>query len=205
MAELTVQDVKKLKEGKRGFTETVDLAVSVVGLDIKKPENRIREAIKLPNKVKDMKICFIVEALYGEAKKTKHTVLSKNEFELKPREAKKLARDHDIFAIEAPLMAPAAKALGRYLGPRNKQMMPLPPGLKDLKGFIDGLNHTVQLNITKSPTAQLAIGKLDLKEEQILENYNYVIEKIKSRLESKKGQIKSAYLKTTMGKPMKVM
>lgn len=206
MADLTVQGIKKLKEEKkRGFNQTIDLAVTITGLDIKKPENRIRELIRLPHEVNEAKICFVVDTLFGEAKKTKHKVLSKNELDFKPRVARNLARDYDFFAIESTLMPAFAKALGKYVGPRNKQMVPIPPTLKDLKPFADGLNHSVQLNVTKAPVVQIPIGKTTLKDEEILENYKYVIEKIKGKLESKKGQIKSAYIKTTMGKPMKVI
>jgi len=206
MADLTVQDVKKLKEeSKRGFNQTIDLAITIAGLDIKKPENRIREMLRLPNKVKDAKLCFVVDTLFGEAKKTGQYVLSKNDLDLKPRDARKLARDYDFFAIESTLMPAFAKALGKFVGPRNKQMVPIPPTLKDLKPFVEGLNYSVQLNVTKAPVVQIPIGKTDLKDEQILENYKYVIEKLKGKLESKKGQIKSVYIKTTMGKPRKVM
>jgi large subunit ribosomal protein L1 len=206
MADLTVQDIKKLKdESKRGFKETIDLAISIQGLDVKKPENRMREAIRLPHKVKDATVCFIVDGLFGLATETKRKVLSKNDLDFKKRDGIKLARDSDFFAIESPLMPAAAKALGKFIGPRNKQMIPLLPTTKDFKPFLEGLDHTVQLNITKAPTVQIPIGKTTLKDEQILENYNYVIEKIKGKLESKKAQIKSVYIKTTMGKPMKVM
>jgi len=206
MADLTVQDIKKLKEeSKRGFNQTIDLAITIQGLDVKKPENRMREAIRLPHKVKEAKVCFIVEGLFGIAKETKNKVLSKNELDFKKREGRNLSRDYDFFAIETPLMPTAAKALGKYIGPRNKQMMPVPPTLKDLKPFIEGLNHTVQINITKAPTVQIAIGKTDLKDEQLLENYNYLMEKLKTKLEPKKAQIKNIYIKTTMGKPVKVM
>lgn len=205
MADLTIEDIGKLKEGKRGFSQTIDLIVNISGIDLKNPTNRIREQMKLPNKVKDAKVCFIADVLLPVAKKTNKTVLTKNELDLKPRKAKTLTRDYDFFAIEAPLMPLTAKALGKYIGPRNKQMVPVPPALKDLKPFIEGLDHTVQINLTKSPLIQIPIGKDTLKDEEILENYNYAVDKITSKLADKKAQIRSIYIKTTMGKPMKVM
>ncbi|MGC9310116.1 MAG: hypothetical protein ACP5E4_00135 [Candidatus Aenigmatarchaeota archaeon] len=205
MADLTIEDVKKLKGKKRKFDESFDLIVNISGLDLKKPENRIRESLKLPNKVKDSKVCFIAEVLLPVAKKTKHKVLGKNDLDLKTREAKTLARDYDFFAVEAPLMPAAAKTLGKYLSPRNKQMIPVPPALKDLDNFTKGLDHIAQVSITKSPMVQIPLGKTSLKDEQILENYTYAMEKIKAQLDSKKAQIRSVYLKTTMGEPVKVM
>jgi len=205
MAELTVTDIGKLREEKRGFSQTFDLTVNFIGLDLKKPENRIREQIKLPHKVRDPKVCFITDILSPVAEKSGQKVLSKNDLGLKPRKAKTLARDYDIFAVEAPLMPAAAKELGRYLGPRNKQMAPVPPALKDLGPLIEGYGKAVQINVIKSQTIQIPIGKDSLNDKQILENYNYAFEKIQAKLAEKKAQIKSVYLKTTMGKPMKVM
>ena len=57
MVELKVEDIRKLRENKRGFNQTFDLIINVSNLDLKKPENRIRDRIKLPHKIKDKKRC----------------------------------------------------------------------------------------------------------------------------------------------------
>jgi large subunit ribosomal protein L1 len=203
--DLTAEKIKELKKHKRNFTQTIDLIVNLSNLDLRKPENRIRDKIKLPNKVKDAKICFIVDSLLPKAKETNCKVLTKNDLEFDKREAKKLARDYDFFVIEAPLMPIVAKVLGKYISSRNKLMLPIPPNIKDLEPVIKDLEKTISINVIKNPVIQVPIGKEDLDEEKIIENYKYAIEKIKELIEPKKAQINSIYLKLTMSKPIRIL
>jgi len=197
--------IKELKKQKRNFTQTVDLIVNLSNLDLKKPENRIRDKIKLPNKIKDVKVCLIVDSLLSKAKETGCEVLTKSDLEFTKREAKKLAREYDFFVIEAPLMPIVAKILGKYISSRNKPMIPIPPNIKDLKSVIKDLEKTISINVVKNPIIQVAVGKEDAEEEKIIENCKYAIERIKELAEQKNAQIKSAYLKLTMSKPIRIL
>ena len=205
MFELKVEQVREIKKGKRNFNQTIDLIVNISNLDLKKPENRIREKVVLPHKIKDVKICFILDSLLLKAKGIEgHKVLSKNDLDLKKRELKKLAKDYDFFVIEAPLMPLAAKFIGKYAGPRNKPLIPIPPNTKDLGVIVKNMEKTISINLVKNHIIQVPIGKQDLEDKKIIENYKAVIDKIKEVLEPKKGQIVSIYLKTTMGSPIKL-
>jgi len=203
--DITPQMIKELKKQKRNFTQTVDLIVNLSNLDLKKPENRIRDKIKLPNKIKDVKVCLIVDSLLSKAKETGCKVLTKSDLEFTKREAKKLAKEYDFFVIEAPLMPIVAKILGKYISSRNKPMIPLPPNIKDLKSVIKDLEKTISINVVKNPVIQMAVGKEDAEEEKIIENCKYAIERIKELAEQKNAQIKSAYLKLTMSKPIRIL
>ena len=191
MAELKTEQIKEIKKERRNFSQTVDLIVNISNLDLKKPENRIRERIVLPHKVKDVKVCFILDALYtkGKALGENHKVLGKSDLELKKRDAKRIARDYDFFVIEAPIMPVAAKILGKYTGPRNKSLIPLPPNTKDLNAVISNLEKTVSLNIVKNPLIQVPIGKENMEDKKIMQNYKTVVDKVSELLEPKKGQI----------------
>ncbi len=207
MSQLKTEQVKEIKKEERNFSQTVDLIINISNLDLKKPENRIRERVVLPNKIRDMKICFVLDALYTKGKNLgkHHKVLGKNDLEMNKRYAKKIARDYDFFVIEAPIMPVAAKVLGKYVGPRNKSLIPLPPNTKDLDSVISDLEKTVSLNIVKNTLVQIPIGKQDMEEKKIIENYKSVLDKVNEFLEPKKGQIKSVYLKLTMGKPIRIL
>ena len=203
--DITPQMIEELKKQKRNFTQTVDLIVNLSNLDLKKPENRIRDKIKLPNKIKDVKVCLIVDSLLSKAKETGCKVLTKSDLEFTKREAKKLAKEYDFFVIEAPLMPIVAKILGKYISSRNKPMIPIPPNIKDLKSVIKDLEKTISINVVKNPVIQVAIGKEDAEEEKIIENCKYAIERIKELAEQKNAQIKSVYLKLTMSKPIRIL
>ena len=203
--DITPQMIEELKKQKRNFTQTVDLIVNLSNLDLKKPENRIRDKIKLPNKIKDVKVCLIVDSLLSKAKEIGCKVLTKSDLEFTKREAKKLAREYDFFVIEAPLMPIVAKILGKYISSRNKPMIPIPPNIKDLKSVIKDLEKTISINVVKNPIIQVAVGKEDAEEEKIIENCKYAIERIKELAEQKNAQIKSVYLKLTMSKPIRIL
>jgi large subunit ribosomal protein L1 len=56
---------------KRKFTQSIDLVVKLREVDLKKPENRINEAIPLPNPPeKPLKICVIASGDLGTRAKT---------------------------------------------------------------------------------------------------------------------------------------
>ena len=203
--DITPQMIEELKKQKRNFTQTVDLIVNLSNLDLKKPENRIRDKIKLPNKIKDVKVCLIVDSLLSKAKEIGCKVLTKSDLEFTKREAKKLAKEYDFFVIEAPLMPIVAKILGKYISSRNKPMIPIPPNIKDLKSVIKDLEKTISINVVKNPVIQVAIGKEDAEDEKIIENCKYAIERIKELAEQKNAQIKSVYLKLTMSKPIRIL
>ncbi len=205
MVELKVEDIKKLKENKKGFSQTFDLVVNISNLDLKKPENRIRERIKLPYKIKDREICFIVDSLVTKAKETGKKVLTKNELDFDKKEGKKIAKEYDFFVVEATLMPIVAKSLGKYIGPRNKSLIPISPVTKDLSATIRDLEKTISVNLIKNPIIQVPIGTEKSKDEEIIENFNVTYDKLKESIEGKGGLIKSVYLKLTMSKPIKLM
>ncbi len=205
MVELKVEDLKKLRENKRNFNQMFDLVINISGLDLKKPENRIRDKLKLTHKVRDRKICFIVESLITKAKETKQKVFKVSELDFKKSEGKKLAGDYDFFVVEAPLMSKVAKILGKYIGPRNKSMIPLPPTAKNLPLVIQDLERTVSINLIKQPLIQIPIGTEKLKDEELIENFNTAYTHINENIESKGGIIKAVYLKLTMCEPIKLL
>ena len=205
MVKLKPEDIKKLKENKRGFTQTFDLVINVSNLDLKKPENRIRDRIKIPHKIKERRICFIVDSLLTKAKETGKKVLTKNELDFDKKEGKKIAKEYDFFVVEATLMPIVAKTLGKYIGPRNKLLIPIPPVAKNLSGVVGDLEKTISVNLVKNPVIQVPIGTDKLKDEELIENFNATYDKLKENIEGKKGMINSVYLKLTMSKPIKLV
>lgn len=204
MVELKAEDLNKLRENKRGFSQTYDLVVNVSGIDLKKPENKIREKIKLPHKIKDKKVCLIVDTLISKAKATGQKVITKNDLDFSKKEGKKLSAEYDYFIVEATIMPAVAKVLGKYIGPRNKSLIPVPPTARDLSEVVDDLGKTAFINLLKNPVIQVSVGTEVLKDKDLVENFNATYDKIKELIEGKGGLVRSAYLKLTMSKPLKI-
>ncbi len=194
-----IDAIKKMREGeKKKFKQTVDLIINLRNIDLKKPENKFSKDIILPNgRGKDINVCVISDTIEGGIGK-----IDIEEYGRNKSAAKQFTKKHDFFVCEAPLMPLVGKILGRYLGPKGKMPRLLPPG-KDPKFVIEETKRSVRINVRDSPTIQIGVSAEDMSDEQIKENVEKVIEEVRKSLPAK-AQLKNAYIKTTMGKPVKI-
>ncbi len=193
----------------RKFIESVELAINLKDIDLKVPKNRIEEEIQLPKgRGKDMKIAvFASGELAVKAKGVADMVITPEEIEEyadEKRKARKLANKHAFFIAEAPLMPTIGKRLGIFLGPRGKMPKPVPPGM-DPTVLITGLRKTVKIRSKESKTFHTMVGTKDMSPEDIAENIDAVITRLKSKLERGDQNISSVYVKTTMGPSVRLM
>jgi large subunit ribosomal protein L1 len=193
-----VEEAIKLVRGdkKRNFNQSIDLIVNLKSIDLKKPENKFTKTVILPHgRGKDVDICII--ANNGQIKKA-----DIEDFERNKSAAKKLVRRYEFFLCEAPLMPLVGKILGRYLGPKGKMPDILPPGGNpDAK--INELKKSIRIKVRDTPTIQVIIGVENMSDDQIKENAARVLEEIKKAMPAK-AQIRNAYIKLTMGKPVRI-
>lgn len=191
--------IKKIREGeKRKFSQTIDLIVNLRNIDLKKPENKFSKDIILPNgRGKDVSVCIISDSIAGGIGKNDIEDFSRNK-----SSAKQFTKKHDFFVCEAPLMPIVGKVLGRYLGPKGKMPRLLPPG-KDPKFIVEETKKSIRINLRDIPTIQVPAGSEDMDDSQLKGNIEKIIEEIRKSLPSK-AQIKNAYIKTTMGKAVKI-
>jgi large subunit ribosomal protein L1 len=101
-------------------------------------------------------------------------------------------------------MPTIGKRLGIILAPRGKMPKPIPPG-SDPKAAIDKLKVSVSVRTRDKKTFHLAIGTNSMSPEDLAENLDAVIKRLTTRLERGKMNIRSAYVKTTMGPSFKVI
>ncbi len=206
--------VEAVKEAKarakpRNFTQTVEMAVNLKDIDLRKPENRFKLEVVLPNgRGKDPKIAVIADGAVAEAaKKLGLDVISGEQLEelaKNPREARKLAKNYDFFIAAAPLMPKIGRYLGRYLGPRNKMPQVVPPTMTNLEPIVARLKRTVRVQLKNNPVVHARIGTEDMDDEKLAENAEAILNAIINKLERGENQVKSVHLKTTMGPAVKV-
>jgi large subunit ribosomal protein L1 len=191
--------IKRVREGeKRKFVQTIDLIVNLRNIDLKKPENKFSKDIILPNgRGKEVSVCVLSDTVEGGIRKHEIEAFGANK-----SAAKQFTKKYDFFVCEAPLMPLVGKILGRYLGPKGKMPRLLVPG-KDPKFVIDETMKSVRVNVRDSPTIQIAVSSEEMQDEQIKENIEKVIEEVRKSLPAK-AQIRNAYIKTTMGKPVRI-
>ncbi|RLF64497.1 MAG: 50S ribosomal protein L1, partial [Thermoplasmata archaeon] len=193
--------VEAVKEAKarakpRNFTQTVEMAVNLKDIDLRKPENRFKLEVVLPHgRGKEPKIAVIADGAVAEAaKKLGLDVISGEQLEeiaKSPREARKLAKRYDFFIAAAPLMPKIGKYLGRYLGPRNKMPQVVPPTMTNLEPIVERLKRTVRIQLKNNPVVHARIGTEDMDDEKLAENAEAVLNAIINKLERGENQVKS--------------
>lgn len=207
----TVTAVKKALEHspKRNFVQTVDLSINLKDVDMSIPKNRIQEDIILPHgRGKPVKVCvFGSGEMVVKARDVADRVVSVEELGTiadDKKQAKKMANDFDYFIAEAPLMPTIGKRLGIVLGPRGKMPKPIPPGA-DPKSMIDNLRKSVSVRSRDRLTFHTSVGTTDMTPEDIADNIELIFKRLGMKLEKGTMNIRSAFVKTTMGPSEKVI
>ncbi len=186
---------------KRNFTQTVEIAINFKDIDLSDQENKIKLDVILPNGLgKEKKICAIgTDEL--KAKVDVPKFISEDELEdMEQDEAKKLAKEYDAFISEPSLMALVGKKMGQALGPRGKMPQPVPPAA-DAEPILNKLKRRVQVR-TKGddmPVVHAPVGTEEMTADDLTENTEAVVSSVKEDLPHKEKNIKSVYVKTTMG------
>ena len=212
MKQEILEAVKKAKEESkpRNFTQSIDVVITIKDLDVKKPENRIDEEVLLPNgRGKDVKIAFIADGELALQAKNAGADLVINKTELEEmgkdrKEAKKIANRHDFFVAQADMMPLVGRFLGPVLGPRKKMPKPVPATIKP-DPIMERLKSTVKVRIKDQPVIQALVGTQDMDDEQIAANIESILAVLDQKLEKGRNQIKSMYVKTTMGPVARVI
>ena len=203
-----VKEVKS-KATERKFSQSIDLAINLQNIDMKKPEGKIQERVELPNSVgKELKICVIAT---GEmALKAKRAgvslVIERAALEALVGDKKKqkdIAKNYDIFIAEAPMMPLVGKTLGASLGPRGKMPTPVPPNA-NIEDQIERHRKIVFVRTRGQPVLQCRVGNEDMADKEIAENVQAVVRRIEGKLKRGIKNFRSVYLKTSMGSAVKV-
>src|SRR6266705_1332125 len=192
-----VADMKGKSE-KRKFNQSVELAVKLRELDLKRPEARINESIELPTPPsKTTKVAVIAGG---------DLVIGREDLDKMGRDkkqARKLAQTYDFFIAEAPLMPQVGKALGQMLGPRGKMPTPVPP-TAPIDDVIKRQRRNARLKMKDQPVIQCKVGTEDMPDDVLVQNIQTVISRLESKLERGSKNISSVAVKTTMGPLVKV-
>ncbi|MEE8402146.1 MAG: 50S ribosomal protein L1 [Candidatus Hydrothermarchaeaceae archaeon] len=208
--EAVAKAVKEVREKskKRKFAQSIDLTINLKELDMKKPENRIDEELALPHGPgKAMKVGVLAEGeLALQSKDVADIIIKKDELQKlakNKKNAKKVANDIDFFVAQVDLMPLIGKSLGPILGPRGKMPKPVPANAP-VKPIIERLKKTVRIKTRDQPVIKVVAGIEDMDDKKLAENIDAIIKFVERKLERGKDNMKSVYLKTTMGASVKL-
>jgi large subunit ribosomal protein L1 len=203
-----VENIKELKEfKKRNFEESIEVGINLKDIDMVDPKNRINEEILLPaGRGKDIKVAVIAsEEMRLKAKNADFTYSLEdlNNFSDDKKAFKKIAKGIDFFVAESTLMGNIGKNLGIILGPRGKMPKPLAPG-QDPTLMIENLKKSVRARSRDKITFHIPVGIKSMSNDDLYTNINTVMKRVISHLDKGKGNIVSAYIKSTMSKAITI-
>ena len=199
LIEKLIPEVKKNCTTK--FDESIDLSFQINNKQ-KKSEVNIRTVVNLPGgtgkKVKVAVVCE--EPKFSEAKEAGADIVGGDDF------IEKIKNGELNFEklICTPAMMIKLSKLGKILGPKG--LMPNPKlgsVTENLKTAIsDAKSGQVEIRNDKDGNIGVSIGKKSFKDEQIIKNYNTILEtleKEKSNNTIKGDLIRSSFISSTMG------
>lgn len=216
--DFSVMKKEGFKDKVRKFNESIELIINIKDVNLKDPKNRIDKEIILSNDVianDKPNICVIAsDEILLEAKKLGVDTLDSNGLVNLNNEEKKFkkkfAKKYDYFVVEDKMMRDVARYLARFLGPVGKMPKPFPKGYgiisnpNDLKVAYERYKRVIRIQMKKQPIIFAKIGKKSMDQEELYDNMKTVINFIADQMPHKFNNFKSMYLKSTMGKPVKV-
>ncbi|NVM45581.1 MAG: hypothetical protein HWN79_11755 [Candidatus Lokiarchaeota archaeon] len=206
------------KDKVRKFDESIDFIINLKDINLNDPKQRIDKEILLPNNIltgDKPNVCVIAsDEILMEAKNLGlDTIDSDGLVKLNNEEKKlkkKFVKKYDFFIVEDKMMPNVARYLARFLGPLGKMPKPFPSGYgiisnpDDLQVAIDRYLKIIRIQLKKQLIIQVKIGKKSMAKEQVFENMKAIVEYIADQMPHKYNNIKSMFLKTTMGHPIKI-
>jgi large subunit ribosomal protein L1 len=198
--------VRLMKEVKRAkFDESVEVHFRT-GLNVRHADEQLRGTIALPHGLgKEVTI-----AVFAKGDKAKEAEEAGADFVGAEDLAAKVQdgwMDFDI-AIATPDMMPVVGRLGRILGPSGK--MPNPKvgtvTMDVAKAVQESKAGKVEYRTDRTAIVHMTVGKTSFADEQLLENYQAVLDEIlRAKPSAAKGKyIRTVTLASTMGPGIKV-
>jgi large subunit ribosomal protein L1 len=185
-----VKLIKDIQSAK--FTETVECHIRT-GLNVRHADEQLRGTITLPHSAgRDVTIAVFARGPKAdEAREAGADVVGDEDLATRIQEG---WTDFDI-AIATPDMMPVVGRLGRILGPQGK--MPNPKLGTVTMDIATAVNESkagkVEYRTDRQAIVHLAIGKTDMEDSALLENYAALIDEI---MRAKPASAKGRYLRT---------
>ena len=193
----------------RGFEQSIDLTVNLRELDMRRPENRVNLRIHLPNGVGSKKVLVFASGdLALRARRAGADSIIEppelQEMASDKKAAKKRLKDFDVFIAEAPLLPTVGRVVGPILGPKGKMPTPVPPQAP-IDTVIERERRAIILRSRDRPILHCIVGSEGMEDEKVAENVENVLSSLFAALRRGIGNIRSIYLKLTMGPAVKVL
>ena len=198
------------KAPERKFPESVDITVNLKNIDMAQPKNRIDETILLPHGT-GTKAGIVVLGKGDITTQARDAgvdlIIGPEEIERlggAPREARRMANKYRFFLAETGVMPIVGRWLGPRLGPRGRMPTPIPGG-QEIGPIVERLRNSVKIRTKDKKVFHVKVGSTKLPPEQVAENIDAVLKRVESVLEQGPMNVRSVYVKTTMGPAVRLV
>jgi large subunit ribosomal protein L10Ae len=210
-AQITEGIAAILKDKKqRKFVESVELQVGLKDYDPQK-DKRFAGSVRLPNIPRPkLKICLIGDAKHLQEVKEKNINVDVMDFDaLKTfnkdkKLIKKWAKKYSLLLSTDTLV----KKIPTVLGPILNRIGMFPQVVshnEDLRAKVDDARASIKFQLKKVTCINVAIGNEQMTEEELRQNILMGVNFLVSLLKKGWHNLKSVHIKTTMGKPYKLI
>jgi large subunit ribosomal protein L1 len=187
------------------FDETVELHI-LLGVNVRHADEQLRGTLALPHGLgRDVTV-----AVFAQGQQARDAEAAGADFVGGQDLVEKVQEGWTEFdvAISTPEMMKGVGQLGRVLGPQGLMPNPKVGTVTDdvEKAINDSKSGKVEYRTDRQAIVHMTVGKASFEANQLLENYQAIIEEImKAKPSSSKGKyIVSATLATTMGPGVRV-
>merc|ERR1711992_179212 len=203
-----VEAVKKGSEEKpRKFLESVDLQIGLKNYDPQK-DKRFSGTVKLRHiPRRKFRVCLLGDQQHIDDAKSKN-IPAMSADDLKKlnkdkKKVKKLAKSYDAFLCSDTLI----KQIPRLLGPGLNKAGKFPTMIThadDMESKVNDLKSTIKFQMKKVLCLNVAVGNVEMTEDQLIENIRLAMNFLVSLLKKHWQNVKSLHIKSTMGKPQRL-
>ncbi|UYV73483.1 RPL10A [Cordylochernes scorpioides] len=199
----TVAKVLQLSQEKpRKFRETVELQVSLKNYDPQK-DKRFSGSVKLRHVPRpNLKICVMGDQQHCDEAKALNVdcmdIDALKKFNKNKKLVKKMAKKYDAFLASDSLI----KQIPRLLGPGLNKAGKFPTMLTHSDNMalkIQDIKSTIKFQMKKVLCLAVAIGHVEMSEDELVQNVSLSINYLVSLLKKHWQNVRSLYLKSTMG------
>merc|ERR1711871_1144580 len=193
------------KAKQRKFTETIELQIGLKAYDPMK-DKRFAGTIKLPHCPRpNLKIGVLADAKHQDEAKAAgldaHTAEDLKKFNKNKKIIKKFAAKYSAFLASESLI----KQVPRLLGPQLSKVGKFPTPCTHADSLATKaleIRSSVKFQLKKVLGLGVAVGHVEMDEQQLLHNISMAVNFLISLLKKHWQNIRSLYIKLTMGKPM---
>lgn len=203
------ESIAKLLEASRAkprkFMETIELQIGLKNYDPQK-DKRFSGSVKLPYIPRPrMKVCVLGDVKHCE-QATAIQVDSKSVEDLKKlnknkKLVKKLAQSYHAFLASESVI----KQIPRLLGPGLNKAGKFPsPIVKEVQGQVNETKASIKFQLKKVLCMGVAVANVSMADGEIRTNVVYAVNFLVSLLKKNWQNVRCLYIKSTMGKPIRI-